>query len=102
MTSKEFFNVLSTIKGWRLKNPYGYSYVRRKCGRNEYCPVTSVARRVTRKTFAEHEYEKAAKAIGLKRSTAIRIAEAADNIYGECVSRRVANKLLRATRLDRV
>ena len=76
MTQKEFYQVLSTIKGWYFEYD---SLIRRVGGRSIYqCPITAVYQKVTRKKIEIPRHGEAAKALVLNPAFASDVADAAD------------------------
>ena len=76
MTQKEFYEVLSTIKGWYLE--YG-GLIRRRGEATRYqCPLTAVHYKLTRKKVDLPRHREIAKNLLLNPTFASNIADAAD------------------------
>ncbi len=92
MTIARFLEVLSDlspraknkVKKWLMCN-----------GDVETCPITSACKKLTNANFKYDNYEEAAKKIGITRTTAKKIADAADGTMGV-----LRNKMLVAVGLE--
>ena len=91
MTQKEFYEVLSTIRGWTLHS----GFIRRQTKKFDQCPITAVCYKLKRKYPGCGDYENAARVLNLRLSTAKKIAHESDGDSGKQRSR-----LLRACRLQ--
>lgn len=94
MTLKEFLEHLGrSRKGRWSVGPSTLRYHNREANPGfEYCPITRVCRSVVGSRYTTYDYSRAAKALGLDRRTAKRIAQAADQADGS----RLRTRLLRA------
>ncbi len=94
MTEKEFFEALAEVPGKWTFNRFGIRQVN-WVGFRCHCPLTAVAAYRTGRSFKTHDFDIAARAIGLPVELAWDIVNAADT--GE--PKKLFEKLLKATRL---
>ncbi len=79
LTQKQFWNILSKIKAWRLIPPYSL----RKYDKSGYivCPLCAVANYVSKTNKHRLDYGIAAEYLGLSEEFASNVAEAVDDGY---------------------
>lgn len=71
MTEKQFYEELKKTRGWVLRGGW--------LRRDDYCPLTYLAKKLKGKFFERSEWNHARNYLGLRRSVAERIIGAADS-----------------------
>ena len=104
MTQKEFFEVLSTIEGWKIHLRTN-ACIRRNVGAairidKASCPITAVCMEILKRKFPSGDYSIAGHALGLRDDFIRNIQQATDGCFHQNPQyKRYRTRLLKACNL---